>query len=225
MPSVGDLPGARQRAGDGRPVAAPAVARHDLYAGPLGEPCLHCSGLPIRQDVDDAVPLEVADDRAVAVALLPRPVVDADHPRRHGLAYVDLRAHAPQECVLADGEEKPPGHALPGPAAKGEAETAHQLLKPRRPARVWPRNLRSQAFGKDLSGASPARAAETPRGQSYPNTATMGRHIRQITLVPAVDPSGQVTTARTFGTPTEGMGRDDHLIRPDRHVIHDEAGR
>ena len=53
----------------------------------------------------------------------------------------------------------------------------------------------------------------------------MGRHIRKITLVPAMDPSGQATTVRTFGTPTEGMGRDYHLIRPDRDVIHDEAGR
>jgi hypothetical protein len=46
------------------------------------------------------VPLEVADDRAVAVALPPRPVVDADHPRRHGLASVAPRPHASQKRVL-----------------------------------------------------------------------------------------------------------------------------
>jgi len=53
----------------------------------------------------------------------------------------------------------------------------------------------------------------------------MGRHIRKITLVPAMDPSGQATTARTFGTPTERMGRYDHFIRSNRDLIHDKAGR
>ena len=66
----------------------PTVARYDLDARPFGEPCRDRASIPVRQDVDDAVPLEITDDRPVAVALLPRPVIDADHPRRHGLAAV-----------------------------------------------------------------------------------------------------------------------------------------
>lgn len=40
-----------------------------------------------------------------------------------------------------------------------------------------------------------------------------------------MDPPGQAATARTLGTPTTGMGLDDHFIRPDRYVIYDKAGR
>ena len=225
VPSVGDLPGVRRRAGNGRSVAAPAIARHDLHARPLGAPCLHCSGPAIRQDVDDPVPLEVADDRAVAVALLPRPIVHADHARRHGLAAIDLRAHAPQECVLADGEEKPPGHALPGPAAKGEADTAHQLLKPGRPARVWPRDPALRALGEDLPRAFPMRAAKPSHRQAHPNTATMGGDIRERAVIPAMDPPGETPALRTLRALATRMGRNDHLIRSDRHGIHNEARR
>src|SRR5699024_1852536 len=38
MPSVGDLRRVWQRAGDGRPVAAVAVARHDLDPRPRSDP-------------------------------------------------------------------------------------------------------------------------------------------------------------------------------------------
>jgi len=102
----------------------------------------------------------------------------------------DVRAPASQEGALAHGNEKPPGHALPGTAPKRDPETADQFLKPRRPARLGLRESRAQAFRKDLSGTSPLRTAETPYRQAHPNTAAMGRHIRQITCILAMEPPG-----------------------------------
>ncbi|MEO1460268.1 MAG: hypothetical protein AAFV49_22265 [Pseudomonadota bacterium] len=114
---------------------------------------------------------------------------------------------------------------MPGTAAKRDAKAPYQLLKSGRSARVWLRDPRIEALGKDLPVASPVRATKTPYRQARPNTATMGRHIRQITLVPAVDATGKVTTARALGPSTEGTGHNDHLIRFDRNVIHHKAGR
>ena len=68
-------------------------------------------------------------------------------------------------------------------------------------------------------------AAEPPCRQSHPNTAAMGRDIRETSFVSTVNPLGEAPTFRTFRVAADGMGRDDHLIRPDRNVIHDKAGR
>jgi len=121
VPPVGDLPGVRKRAGDGRPVAAPAVARHDLDARPFGAPCLDRAGLPLGQDVDDAVPREITEDRPVAVAFLPRPLVDADHPRRHGLAAARRpRARFAGGCPCSrEREAAGPCPARDGPQTRG----------------------------------------------------------------------------------------------------------
>ena len=174
--------------------------------------------------------LEMADARPVAVALLSGPVVDAGHPWLHGPAAADLRAQASQKRVLAHVEEKPAGHVLPGPAAKGEAGTADQLLKPGRPARVWPRDPGLRALGKDLPRACPMRTAEPTHREAHPNSAAKGRHVRQTAFAPAVEPPGEPPAPRTLGAPIDGMGRDDHLVRSDlvrsdHDVIHDKAGR
>jgi hypothetical protein len=99
------------------------------------------------------------------------------------------------------------------------------LLQPCRSARVWLRDFRIQAFRKDLSGTSSVRTAETPYRQAHPDTAAMGRHIPQIPLIPPMEPTGKAATARALRPLTAGMGRYDHLIRSDRDVIHDKAGR
>lgn len=53
----------------------------------------------------------------------------------------------------------------------------------------------------------------------------MGWHIRETTLVPAMDAPGQLATARALGPSTESMGRNNHFIRLDSNVIYDKAGR
>jgi len=53
----------------------------------------------------------------------------------------------------------------------------------------------------------------------------MGRHIRQIPLVPIMDLTRRAATGRALGPSTEGMGRDYHFIRSERDIIHDKALR
>lgn len=71
MPAVRHLN--RAPLDDGSAGAAAAAARDDLHFGPGRQPSRDSRRLAVRQEVDDLAPLEVADQRAVAVALTPRP--------------------------------------------------------------------------------------------------------------------------------------------------------
>jgi hypothetical protein len=69
------------------------------------QPGCRCRGFPIRQNVDDASPFQIADDRAVAVTPLPGKIIDADHPRF--LEWLDSTTpHDPQQCVVAHGQKQ-----------------------------------------------------------------------------------------------------------------------
>jgi quercetin dioxygenase-like cupin family protein len=65
---------------------------------------------------------------------LPRPVVDADHPRRLRLRHP--RSENAQQRVLAHRHQPPPGEALAGAAAEREAKVVDDALQPPRTARV-----------------------------------------------------------------------------------------
>ena len=74
------------------------------------QPGCRCRGFPIRQNVDDASPFQIADDRAVAVTPLPGKIIDADHPRF--LEWLDSTTpHDPQQGVVAHGQKQEWGPA------------------------------------------------------------------------------------------------------------------
>ncbi len=79
MPPVGDLHRVWQGPRYGAAVPAVPIAGDDLDLGMPAQPGFDGRGLAIRQEVDDTAPLEVADQRAVALAPSPRPVIDTDH--------------------------------------------------------------------------------------------------------------------------------------------------
>lgn len=81
MPAIGNMHSLGSRSGRSLTVPAAAVARDD--------------GLAIREQVDDASPLEVADDAAVTLTTLPRPIIDADDAYRQSVLG-SMTAHNPQ---------------------------------------------------------------------------------------------------------------------------------
>jgi hypothetical protein len=60
-------------------VAAAAFTGDDGDLGMGAEPCLDDADLAIRQKGDDAPPLQVADQRALALPAAERPIANADH--------------------------------------------------------------------------------------------------------------------------------------------------
>jgi hypothetical protein len=63
-------------------VPAAAIARDDTNAGPCRKPSFNGGGLAAGQNIDDAMPLKIADDRSIAMPALPRPVIDPNDMRR-----------------------------------------------------------------------------------------------------------------------------------------------
>ncbi len=82
MPAISHLNGSRKRLARGFGIDATAVTTHDLRARMLSQPPGYGLGLTIREQVDHLALLQIAEDRAVAVTLLPCPVVDPKHAWR-----------------------------------------------------------------------------------------------------------------------------------------------
>jgi hypothetical protein len=78
VPAIGHLNSAKCGLARRFCVDAAAVPAYDLSAGMLPQPPNHGLGLTIRQQVDDLALFQVAEDRAVAMALPPCPVVDTE---------------------------------------------------------------------------------------------------------------------------------------------------
>ena len=81
MPTVGDLGSVRQRLGNRLPVSAIPISRDNFDLRMLTQPGSDDRGLTVRQQVDDGTPLEIADQRSIALSLASGPGVDPDDAR------------------------------------------------------------------------------------------------------------------------------------------------
>jgi hypothetical protein len=121
VPAVGHLAGlwrsSRHRLGIGRP----AVAGDDFDGRVHLQPGRDRRTVPPRQDVDHAPPLRVDQDRAVSVALLPGPIIDADIPRRRTV-FLGGGLDPPQQRVWAGWHCQVVGQAGTGLAAEAQAD-------------------------------------------------------------------------------------------------------
>jgi hypothetical protein len=57
------------------------IPRDDGDRRTIGQPCHRRRSFSIRQNIDDALPFQVADDRPIAVTALPGKIIDTDHAR------------------------------------------------------------------------------------------------------------------------------------------------
>jgi hypothetical protein len=78
MPTVGDLGRLRSRTCHGTTITGAPVASDDFDARMARQPRFDGRWMTIWQKVDDTATLKVADDGAIALATLPREVVDAN---------------------------------------------------------------------------------------------------------------------------------------------------
>lgn len=76
VPTGGDLDGLRQRLRH-HPVTAAAVAQDNFDLGMIGDPRLHGRNLAVGQERHGSPPLQIVNDRSVAMISAPRPIVDA----------------------------------------------------------------------------------------------------------------------------------------------------
>ncbi|MEN3237792.1 hypothetical protein PUR29_30330 [Methylobacterium ajmalii] len=134
VPSIGDLLRLGSAEACASRVLGRAIPGDEFDAGVPFEPAGHRGCRAIREEIDDAVTVEVDDDRAVTAALLDRPVVDADpdgsrrighrhagDEPQHGRAacrHVEMREETRAACTVA-GEADPGLRLAKPPRAPG----------------------------------------------------------------------------------------------------------
>lgn len=91
MPEICHLNGLRQGACDGAAITAVAVTQPSLDRGRF----------PVRQQVDNPVPLQIADQSAVSLSFAPCPVVDTDDAE-FAVRSLCRVSNAAQKGILAD---------------------------------------------------------------------------------------------------------------------------
>ena len=104
-----------------RGIAAAAIARDDGDLRLAGEPRLRGRRFTIRQEAYWSPPFEIADDRAVALVALPRPIVDADDGGR-GKRRTASPTNNPQKGVVAYRHHQPAGETRGRATAEGKSE-------------------------------------------------------------------------------------------------------
>lgn len=106
MQAIRNMPRLQCPRARGLGARARLVAADDDYARMSGKTVAHRPRRAARQQVDDAILFEVADDGAESSAAPPSPVVDTDHGRRRrrlGPAAADQA----QDSVTADRHRQP----------------------------------------------------------------------------------------------------------------------
>ncbi len=144
----------------------------------LGEPVRDGGALAVRQEVNGAAALEVADDGSVALALQPGEVVDADHAnigRRRWCAP----AQKAQQGVGAHRHGQAFGEPFAGSAAEHEGDGVGEPVEARGASGVGLDEVGGETFGEDPALARRVPTSEAPRRQADPEPPTMGRDVAE----------------------------------------------
>ena len=194
VPPIGHLHRARSAAARAARMGSRPVSCDDADARVALEPPGQRVGAAIGQEVHDAAALEVADDRAPAMALAPRPAVDPhDAQPSAGMDAIPCTAvllvaiSAPdqaQERVAARGEASRWSGA--GGAAKGKPEMALKIAQPVGAPPVAPRDP-NEPFDEDATRAARRRASEAPGSHPDHDGPPLPGQVMQEPSVAAVD--------------------------------------
>jgi hypothetical protein len=123
VPTIGNLNGVRSSPVCGFGIDAAAVAADDLGTGMLSQPGSYGVGIAIGKQVDHPAGLQVAQDRSIAMALAPGPVVDAEHP--WGLHWRPRTAR-----MKLTQQRRPAGQQAKTLSKPGSSSTAHGKREP-----------------------------------------------------------------------------------------------
>ena len=114
MPAIRDLDRLRCALAHAISIGAGPVTRDDLDAMMPAKPRGQSPGVAIGQEIDDAALLEVAQDRAVALAAAPGPIIDPEHARAARLIGATLASTEAEERVGAQGRAETLGQPRAG---------------------------------------------------------------------------------------------------------------
>lgn len=221
VPPVRDLDGLRGAGGgtfgeERRPVPA-----YDLNARPVGEPGRQAGCLPVGQQVDGTVGLDVDEDGAVMAALAGGVLVNADHTRGSDLGLGE-RIDQPEHRTAAHGHSEDAGYAGSGPARESQTDRGQgraQLLGPLTVSACQAGYLLDE--GKACAPRVPTGEPTDPQLEN--NASSTARNIsgkpqvRTMNLV-RPDPAGRAHGALRGASRVDAYHLDVHVHRQHRDI-------
>ncbi len=161
----GHTPPVRDMDGIGCPAPAavgvgrtPVTGDH-LHAGVGLQPGGEAVRLAVGQQVNDGMTLQVNEDRAVALAALPGPIVHTEHARRRGRRPRCATTNQAEQGGAAHRHADPFGQGCAGLAAQRQADVVLQAAQAGRPLGIRPGSS-GQPLGKDAVRAAGPSAAQ-----------------------------------------------------------------
>ena len=184
-----------------------AIPTDDGHGRMLGEPLRHQIGRTLGEEVQDAMRLQIDQDRAVALPPPPRPFIHPEYLRRGGVKCGG-RLHQPQQGVGTGAQPQPVPELCPRLPAKSQAAGAQALREPQGPA-CPRRSHRGQAFRENLAGARGLVTKKLAHAEVQVDRIRPPRQIGQGAGIPTVHPAGECMAEGAADTGTGGS----HLER------------
>lgn len=116
----------------------------------------------------------------------PGKVVDADD-RKRLMRHLSPASDNPQQCVVADRQHQTLRKAGGGTPAKRQPQMVDDVLHPTGAPRAAAKNIRGEAFCKDLLAAQDGITSETTHRHEQADPVTRQGQIRWSAQIPAVD--------------------------------------
>jgi hypothetical protein len=223
MPAVGNLDSGRRPVSDGAAEDAGAITRNDLHTRMLFEPGRDSRGVAVRQQVDDLLALQVAQNGAVGQATPLRIFIYADNARL-GRRRQLRSANKAKQRRTADRHAEAISKAGACRTTQRQAKMALDVSEALTAACPGTDSLR-QALGKDPTWTVAVGAAES--ACLYPNSgdAALARQVSQRAGVVAVHVIRKNATARAGSLRRCGLGYDGHAIRGRQNLYDRQACR
>jgi hypothetical protein len=178
--------------------------------------------LAVGQQVDRPVAFQIDDDRAVALAAPPGPVIDADDARRRCW----FNRHSPdqaQQGVAADRHGEPVRQAGAGFAAGMKSDAALRLGEADSPPNPRQGHLR-QAFNEDPARAPGSGAAKATDLRIEMTDPTLPGKISEMANISAMDAARAAPAQGTGRCGGASTNRYEHAIRVDDDLLNRKTG-
>jgi hypothetical protein len=214
MPAVRDLHRRRCPLPRACCIRLPAVPCDDRNSDMGREPLRQRLRLPVRQEVDQAMALQVDERGAVADALALRPVVDAEDLGR-GMSRERRTPDQVDQGGRAEVHANLPRKARTGRATEGKGDGVQEGSEPGGGAGRGSDET-GQTLGEDPAGAIESGAEELADAQELTERRAAPGKIGRSALVVTMDARRRLLAGGTERGWSSGAQYDDqHLIHPE----------
>jgi hypothetical protein len=163
---------------------------------------------PVGEKTDGPASFKIANNRAVTLVALPRPIVDADHDGRWDWRTA-ASANNPQQGVVAHRQHQSASETRGWPPSERKPEMMNEAVQPRGSPSPRRQDVGAEALGENCAATRSGVASKTPCDDTEPNLPARQRQIGQTPEITAVDSFGDCPTVRASTCFARVANRDD----------------